>query len=33
MEIIRTIFYFFYKPFTRVGHEKWAYFFPKWYVK
>ena len=33
MDIMRTIFYFFYKPFTRVVHEKWAYYFPKWYVK
>jgi len=33
MMILREIFYYLYKPFTRLIHEKWAFFFPKWYGK
>lgn len=33
MVILSKILDFFYRPLTRFVHEKWAYLFPKWYVK
>lgn len=33
MKLFKTIFEFFYNPFTRVAHESWAALIPKSYVK